>query len=334
MKNTRLVAFSTAAVVVATLAPGLRADVKTSEKVSTKFEGMLGRMAGMFGGGAAKDGITSTVAVKGNRMLRLSDVSGQIVDLDEQKVYSLDPKHKEYRVQTFAELRAEAEKARADAEKQMQKMPPEQRTDASQPPESQMTIDVDVKNTDARKTILGQEAHESIVTVTMHQQGKTLEDGGGFVITTDEWLVPKVAALDEVAAFEMKFFQAVYGQTFVLDPQQMAQMNAAFPAFKSLAERAQTEGRKLQGTAVSSVTVFESVKSADQMKDATASQQQQQQSSGGGGIGGMFAKKFAPKPQPTEQRSKTMTSTRDVLTIDTTVAAADLAIPAGFKEKK
>jgi hypothetical protein len=333
MKPTRILVL--AVLLTAAVAPVLHADVKTREKVATKFEGMLGRMAGMFGGSAAKDGITSTVAVKGNRLMRLSDLSGQIIDLDEQKVYTLDPKKKEYRVQTFAELKAHADQARADAEKQMAKMPPDQKAAAAQePPTSQMTMDVDVKNTGEHKSMLGQDAHETIVTVTMHQQGKTLEDGGGFVITTDEWLVPKVAALDEVAALELRFFQAVYGQAFTLDPQQMAQMNAMFPAFKGLAERAQAEGSKLQGTAVSSITTFESVKSADQMKDAAAQQQQQPADSGGGGVGGMFAKKFAPKPQPVEQRTKTMTSTRDVLSIDTTVSATDLAIPAGWKEKK
>ena len=43
------------------------ADVKTREKGQVKFEGMLGRMVGMFGGKAAKEGIVTTNAVKGDR---------------------------------------------------------------------------------------------------------------------------------------------------------------------------------------------------------------------------------------------------------------------------
>ena len=43
------------------------ADVKTRDKAQVKFEGMLGRMIGMFGGKAAKEGIVSTNAVKGDR---------------------------------------------------------------------------------------------------------------------------------------------------------------------------------------------------------------------------------------------------------------------------
>ena len=48
---------------------------------------MLGRMFNMFGGKAAREGTASTVAVKGNRKATMSDAAGQIIDLDEEKVY-------------------------------------------------------------------------------------------------------------------------------------------------------------------------------------------------------------------------------------------------------
>ena len=52
----------------------------------------------------------------------------------------------------------------------------------------------------------------------------------------------------------------------------------------------------------------------------------------GGGIGGMLAKSMMKgSSQP---RTKTFTSTRDVLSVGTAVADADVAIPAGFKLKK
>jgi hypothetical protein len=40
------------------------AEVKTREKSQVKFEGFLGRMAGMMGGKAAKDGLVTSNAVK------------------------------------------------------------------------------------------------------------------------------------------------------------------------------------------------------------------------------------------------------------------------------
>ena len=47
----------------------LTADVRSQEKTRMQLGGALGRMASMFGGKAAKDGITSEVAVKGDRKL-------------------------------------------------------------------------------------------------------------------------------------------------------------------------------------------------------------------------------------------------------------------------
>ena len=48
------------------------ADVKTRDKTQIKFEGMLGRMVGMFGGKAAKDGVVTSHAVKGDRKVEMT----------------------------------------------------------------------------------------------------------------------------------------------------------------------------------------------------------------------------------------------------------------------
>ena len=52
-----------------------KADVKTRDKSQVKFEGMLGRMVGMFGGKAAKDGVVTTEAVKGDRKVEMNDTT-------------------------------------------------------------------------------------------------------------------------------------------------------------------------------------------------------------------------------------------------------------------
>ena len=83
---------------------------------------MLGRMMNMFGGKAARDGVVSTNAVKGDRKATFTDTTGRIVDLAEEKIYELDRKKKTYQVTTFEELRRRMreaqEKAERDAEKQ------------------------------------------------------------------------------------------------------------------------------------------------------------------------------------------------------------------------
>jgi len=71
----------------------LRADVRADEKTHVEFAGMLGRMMNIFGGKSAREGMTSTVAVKGDRKATLNDSSGQIIDLSEEKIY--DPRSEE-----------------------------------------------------------------------------------------------------------------------------------------------------------------------------------------------------------------------------------------------
>ncbi len=115
MNRTRTAAVLIAGALLASAA-SLTADVRTEEKTLVKFEGMLGRMANMFGGKAARDGITSVVAVQGDRKASLNEQSGQIIDLREEKIYDLDMRRKQYTVTTFAELRRRMEEAMKKAE--------------------------------------------------------------------------------------------------------------------------------------------------------------------------------------------------------------------------
>src|SRR5688572_20405845 len=92
------------------------ADIRSDQRVRFQLGGAVGKLINMFGGKGAREGVTTTVAVKGNRKATLSDTTGQIVDLSEEKVYDLDIKKKTYKVTTFAQLRAEMEKARREAE--------------------------------------------------------------------------------------------------------------------------------------------------------------------------------------------------------------------------
>jgi hypothetical protein len=71
--------------------------------------------------------------------------------------------------------------------------------------------------------------------------------------------------------------------------------------------------------------VFEAVKS----KEQTAEQGQQ---SGGGGLGGMLARRMMKRDD--KPRATILTITHETLEVTPTVAAAELEVPAGFKEKK
>jgi hypothetical protein len=268
--------------------------------------------------------MTNTVAVKGNRMATINDTTGQIIDLTEEKIYMLDMKKKEYKVITFAEMRKQMEEARAQMAKQQQQMDPEDKQKLDEAAK-QLEFDVKVENTGQTKTIAGRETKESVLTIAMREKGKTIEESGGLVMTNHLWLTPRVAALDEMTEFHMKYFKAVFGGTFAgMDAQQMNAVSALLRGLAPMMEKMAAETKKLQGTALATTSVFESVKSAEQMKSAPAA--------GGGGLGGMLARRM--NRGGSQQRTTALTTTHETLSIGTTVAPEDVAIPAGFKEKK
>jgi hypothetical protein len=321
-----LVACAVALPLVALLGSPLAAEVKTREKSLIKFEGMLGRVVGLFGGKAAKEGIVSTAAVKGNRKATVNDTSGQIVDLDEEKVYEVDYKKKEYRVTTFEELRRRMKEAEEKAKKDVEREEGRQEEKPDQP-QKEYEIDFDVKETGQRKQLAGHDTREVIMTVTVREKGKPLEEGGGFVMTSDSWLGPELPALKELADFDMRYYKQLYGaDAFGMAAEQMAMVMAMYPMLGKASERLKQEGDKLKGTPLASTTTFEVVKSKAQMEAGT------EQKDSGGGLGGMLARRMMKKEDP-KPRATIFTIQHEFQDVSTAVAATDLEIPAGFKQK-
>ena len=325
----RLVRIAMIALALVTLAAPVHAEVKTREKTQVKLEGMLGKMFNLFGGKSAKEGVESRTAVKGNRKATLNDDGGQIVDLTEEKVYQLDAKKKQYTVTTFEEIRRRMREAQERAKKEAEKAEPGEKPQ-EQKPTKEYEIDFDVKDTGQRKQIAGYDARNTIVTVTVREKNHTLEESGGLVMTNDLWLGPQIPELKELAEFELKYWKQLQGpQAAALSAEQMSMVLAMYPLVAKAMERMQKEGDKLSGTPLDSTMTFDAVLSKAQMEQAKADQQK----SGGGGLGGMLARKMMKKEDP-KQRATIFTTNHQYLEVSKTVAPADLAIPADYKEKK
>jgi hypothetical protein len=307
----------------------LYADVKMDEKSLVKFGGMMGKVMGLFGGKAAKEGLVSTVAVKGDRKSTRSDVSGEIIDLAEEKIYQLDMNRKSYKVVTFAQMRRQLEEARQRAEKQAARDESKQK--------QEFEIDFDAKESGQRRTINGYECREVVMTITVRQKGKTLEQAGGMVMKSNLWLTPEVAAAKEVADFDRRYWEKLYGGLGLggADEQMMTAM-ALFPGLKEAMEKMGTENVNLHGTQILTLMTVDSVPSKEQ-----AAQQQKRkeesESSGGllGGLRGRFGrKKDDSQPSGAAKPDSVMTSTHEILKIDTVVSAEDVSVPVGFKLKE
>lgn len=312
------------------------AEVKTRDKTQIKFEGMLGRMFNLFGGKSAKEGVEGKTAVKGNRKATLTGNGGQIIDLSEEKVYDIDVKKKQYTVTTFAELRRRMQEAEEKARKEAEKAEKEERKEEPgrkedpQKPAKEYEVDFDVKDTGQRKQIAGYDTKNTIVTITVREKGRTLEDSGGLVMTSDMWLGPQIPQMKEVFDFDMRYWKQLQGpQSATMSAEQMAMVLAMFPLVGKAMDRMQKDGDKLAGTPLDTTMTFEAVKTKEQLAQA----QEQQKSSGGGGIGGLLAKKIM-KTEPPKARSTIFTTRHEIIEVATSVDAADLAIPADYKEKK
>jgi hypothetical protein len=322
------------------LAVGLSADMKSRQKTQVKFEGMLGRVMGMFGGKAAKEGIVSTVAISGDRMLTVNDQTGELVDLAEERVYDINFKDKSYKVKTFAEIRKEWEDAKAKMKEQA-----DQTKEKPEQGEVQYEIDFNVDKTGQRKAVNGYDCEEVVMTIAMRQKGKKLEDGGGMVITSDMWMAPKIPAMQEQAVFTQRYMKKLFGNDTETMARDLAQAMAMYPQMKDGMERMKKESAKMNGTAVLTTVKIDMVVSPEQAK--------QQSESGGdkpkmglglpGGLGGMFGKKKKTEEAPKEgapaaaegpkNRATFMTSTIELLDVQPSASAADVAVPAGFKQK-
>jgi hypothetical protein len=326
-----LMSCSVALSLVVLAAGAAQAEVKTRDKSQVKFEGMLGRMMGMFGGKAVKEGIVSTNVVKGDRKSTMTESTGRIVDLAEEKVYDLDLKKKTYTVVTFAELRqqlkAAQEKAQADAEKaakeQAGKEKEKEPERKEKPPE--IEVDFDMKETGQKKSIAGYDAREVVMTITVREKGRTIEDSGGLVVTSDVWLGPEIPAMKELGEFELRYWKAIAPETTGVSAEQLATVVAMYPMVKQGIDRLNREKVNMKGTPLSTVTTFDAVKNPDQIA-------KESESSSGGGLGGMLARKMMKKDD--KPRATIFTVTGETLEISTTVSPTDLDIPAGFKQNK
>ncbi len=314
------------------LLPAL-ADARVEQLTKVEFGGFLGSMFRTFGGKAAREGVTSLDALKGERLMSKTMDSGELIDLAAEKVYTIQFDKKKYSVKTFAQIREEMKKALEDAKKQ-------QAEQGQAPPPEQVEYEwtVDLKETGKTEKISGWDTRQVVTTVTGYPKGKTLETGGGIVLILDSWLGPQLKELDEQAAFHMRYYQAIgLFETFGAEMQQMAMLLATNPQFAEAMKKLQDKRVDLSGSAIRTKMTFDSVASPEQQKAQAAEEQESTPTSVGGLLGGlgkkMMKKKEAPAAGGTPGRTTMFTSTSTIVSAGSSVPEAEVTIPADFKEK-
>ena len=316
------------------------ADIRTDQRVKFQLGGALGKLVNMFGGKGARDGVTSVVAVKGDRKATMSDLAGQIIDLAEEKIYDLDLKKKTYKVTTFAELRQQMEDAKREAEKNAREQASESSSPADKDPNAkEYEVDFDITNTAETRTINGFNTTKSVVTVTVREKGKTLDQSGGLVMATDMWLTPNAPSTKELTDFDLRYAQKLYGPVVAgASAQDMAMAMAMYPQMKPALDKMRAEGGKLSGTAILTEARVDSVPpgTANQTAAVPPPPEEPKKRGLGGMLGGL--KKMAESAEKSSgskpERAVIMTTSIEMLKLTTDVEAASVALPAGFTQSK
>ena len=100
----------------------------------------------------------------------------------------------------------EEAKREAEQSRQAKSAPPSQQPSKpaeKDPNAKEFEVDFDIKNTTETKTINGFNTKKTVITVTVREKGKTLNDAGGMVMTTDMWLAASAPSTKDLADFDM-----------------------------------------------------------------------------------------------------------------------------------
>jgi hypothetical protein len=318
------------------LASPALADARIEQKTRVQFSGAMGGVVNTLGGKAAREGVVTATAVKGDRKMATHDDTAQLIDLAEEKIYDINLAKKTYKVTTFAELREKMKKAMEQAGEK-----PEQAEPNEKAPEYE--VDFDVKETGKQQQIAGFDARQMVMTITVRQKGKKLEEGGGSVMTADLWLGPKIKALEEEQAFDMRYAEKLR-LADLAEARDLAAAMAASPALQQAMKKFQEQKVSMSGTPLRTILTMETVAGAEQAADAGKEKPKEEAETPPTSVSGLFGKlgkKLAGKQTAKSEegkagpggRTKVLTSTTELIKAGDEVASGEVSIPADFKQK-
>lgn len=280
--------------------------------------------------------------------------SAEIVRLDRDVMWSLDPEKKEYSELSFAEMREMMAQAGAEAGKS------ERKSDV------EMTYKVDVQRTGKKEKVNGFDAENYLVTVTATAKDAKSGDAAAYTMKMDQWLSTQVPGQAEATAYFRKF-----AEKMGLDPQ-MRQMSGLMAQYAGALEQAAEKLKELKGYPVrSTVTMLmgpettpeqqaQMDKARAEAKQAQAEQKTKKEAKEddqakadaagslaggnvGGAIGGFLGRKLAKAAEKKAESSTSsqgsgsgtpggLTITTDVLSVTTGAAAVSFDVPSDFKK--
>lgn len=239
-------ALGLAAATIMIAAPGARADVTIEQQTTFDLAIIKAHSTSTESTTTDKQRRDSDMHCEGFMSLMCGDArSGEIVRLDKDLTWSLDPKHKTYRERPFptAEQRAEAERKMKEMMEKVKQCPAVQQQAAQAPDTSKCEMtppSIEVKATGQHATIAGHDTELTQVALSQSCRNPQTGDDCKYVLAMDSWLTQdQIAGVDEHKAFQMAYLRKLG-----LDPgsqlvqQQMKQFLAPYQdSLKQLASK-------------------------------------------------------------------------------------------------
>jgi hypothetical protein len=342
-----------AGAIALTLSAAAHADVTLEERVSVSGAGLM-KMANMSGTTKttiAKDRARaeSTLQFESGLMRTLARGAGQstqIVRLDQDKVYTLEPDKKTYTETTFAEQRERLQKAmeqqrQAQASQQQASSGVDESNCEWSEPRS------DVQRTGEKAAFGGYEAERVTVTATQSCTDKKTGQVCDFGLALDQWLTPSFEAADETLAYQRAYAEKLgFGASASRDFAERSE--ALFGRYQPLLKEIAAKTRDIKGYPVkASFGLGVGGPQCQSTKEAQAAGGQASPPSLGGALGGALGGMFGRKKEPAQPAAAAapppampgglmplMTVGSELVSVNR--AAADPAgfeIPADYKKK-
>ena len=173
---------------------------ETSQITGGSLVGMV-KMASVFSSRARQATAPTVwhVAVQGNRMVRTSELTAEIIDLGSRTITYIDNQKRQYSVVTFAQL----QQAMNRASEQLKNS--KNRNESAAGTDTTVSFTAKVHETGASKQIDGQDAKETVLTLSMDANST---DGsntkGSMAVTSDMWMISNAPGYDEMRSFNVR----------------------------------------------------------------------------------------------------------------------------------
>jgi hypothetical protein len=189
------------------------------------------------GSGAIKEPQVSTVAFKGNRMVRRNKRQAEIIDLDKRTITTVDFDKKQWSEVTFDQMKQALE----DASQQLK----EKQADNGQ--QVNLAIDADVKDTGQTKTVNGLDAHQVLLTMTTTMTDPQSGQSGAMKMNSEMWIAKDVPGSSEMR----DFYKRMAKELDWLPSGLGGMMNR--PDMSKAVAKMMAEGSKMEGTTVEQI---------------------------------------------------------------------------------